>query len=114
MNHAIIFEQNRREMVTELPRAPDQCKIISVNFNDQVKQKTMATMKVRYSKLVAALEWQRAHNVLFKEMGITINAEKLAIYKDSPNILSLLSADRTIPEHAPTTTDEETKENIWF
>ena len=109
MNHAIIFTQDK-EWVQNLPRAPKECKMITVNFNSRVAEKTKKTMKVRRSVVTRALKWLTTHNFAFKKHRITISEEKLALYEGNPNLLSLLPEEKTIPEHAPTTTDEEAKE----
>ena len=83
--------------------------MVTVNFNSEVKQKTMATMQVRKKVLMRALAWQMKHNQCFKDNGITMSQEKLDLYENDPNLLELLPTDKTVPEHAPNM-EEESKE----
>ena len=114
MNHAIIFEQKRGELLLKLPRAPSECEMITVNFNSEVKQKTMATMQVRKKVLMRALKWQMENNVAFQLAGVTISQEKLDIYENDPNLLELLPTRKTIPEHVPNMEEESKEWNYCF
>ena len=85
-------------MIRQLPRAPEECEMITVNFNSEVAKKTHKTMRVNKDRLQKALEWLDKHNKAFEKHGIIINYKKLDLYEGNPNLLSLLPKSKTIPE----------------
>ena len=84
-------------MIKRLPRAPEECHMITVNFNSEVAKKTHKTMQVNKARLRRALEWLDKNNKAFHRNGIILDYKKLERYNGDPNLLSLLPKSKSIP-----------------